>query len=195
MTIEDCTSDLKAMEEVESSTGDSTKNPDEESKDTNVSPERSVESWSDDPPVAAREPAESLQANDYAPANILTLVETAAPSVTPSRKNELLLQARADRLAWIQSVPLPYISTNSSTAHDAGLDPWNSDDRLVFLRDSNAIQSLPSMPQVLSSLYGIENGISSDVVAERIQAQASYCAKRRRFLNHAILTNSYTTSV
>lgn len=94
----------------------------------------------------------------------------AAPSVTPDRKNELLLQARADRVSWIQKVPLPYEAMRRSTDDD---NPWNHDDRLLLLKDSNAVQSLPCIPQVLTSLYGMDQGTSAEV-ADRIQTVVSF---------------------
>lgn len=93
----------------------------------------------------------------------------AAPSVTIDRKNDLLLQARADRMAWIQTVPLPYSKKSTRSTEDK-VDPWNEDDRLTLLRNSNAVQSLPCIPQVLSSLYGMEQGTSEDIVVNRIQS-------------------------
>lgn len=97
----------------------------------------------------------------------------AAPSVTLDRKNELLLQARADRISWIQNVSLPYETTIADASHSTDKnDPWNHDDRLSLLKDSNAVQSLPCIPQVLSSLYGMEQGTSENV-ANRIQTVVS----------------------
>lgn len=92
----------------------------------------------------------------------------AAVSVTIDRKNELLLQARADRISWIQTVPLPYELPRSTDIND----PWNDDERLALLKDSNAVQSLPCIPQVLSSLYGAEQNTSEDM-ANRIQTVVS----------------------
>jgi len=40
--------------------------------------------------------------------------EDNTPAVRPERKQELLLQARADRVAWIQQVPLPYQPATAS---------------------------------------------------------------------------------
>lgn len=127
---------------------------DEESKDTAEEP---VESWPD-------EPQQEVAEGPAAVSSVLSAPE-AAPSVTPDRKNELLLQARADRISWIQAVPLPYEISRSTDN-----DPWNQDDRLALLKDSNAVQSLPCIPQVLSSLYGMEQSTSADV-AERIQSK------------------------
>lgn len=114
-------------------------------------------SWTDDP---------LQEAESHVP-DIFSPPET-APSVTPSRKNELLLVARADRIAWIQKVPLPYQTFKTIRPTPAD-DPWSHDDRLVLLRDSNAVQSLPSIPNVLSSLYGEEESTPAHV-ATRIQA-------------------------
>jgi hypothetical protein len=114
-------------------------------------------SWTDDP----------LQDADSQVPDVFSPPET-APSVTPSRKNELLLEARADRIAWIQKAPLPY-QTFKTIRPAAADDPWGQDDRLVLLRDVNAVQSLPSIPNVLSSLYGEEESTPAHVTT-RIQA-------------------------
>jgi hypothetical protein len=130
----------------------------EENLDIRVEP---AESWEEDPPLESESPVPAT----------LSSPET-APSVTPNRKNELLLQARADRIAWIQRVPLPYRKCESSPSICTD-DPWIQDDRLALLRDSNAVQSLPSIPNVLSSLYGMEESTSTDVAA-RVQALVSF---------------------
>lgn len=130
----------------------------EENIDIRVKP---TESWEDDPLQESESPV---------PATV-TSPET-APSVTPSRKNELLLQARADRIAWIQRVPLPYRKCQSSPSVCTD-DPWSQNDRLALLKDSNAVQSLPSIPNVLSSLYGMEESTSTEVAA-RIQSSVGF---------------------
>ena len=61
-------------------------------------------------------------------------------AITMDRKEYLLKKARADRLAWIQSVPLPY-STDDNSILDA----------------THIIQELPSANKILSSLYGTDN--------------------------------------
>jgi hypothetical protein len=58
-------------------------------------------------------------------------------AVTVDRKEHLLRKARADRLAWIQSVPLPY-STAESNILDA----------------THIIKELPTVGKILSNLYG-----------------------------------------
>ena len=63
-------------------------------------------------------------------------------TVTTERKHELLLQARADRLRWIQKVPLPFLNAGS-------LDPLET-----FLTNSHASLLLPNVSGVLYHLYG-----------------------------------------
>ena len=58
--------------------------------------------------------------------------------VTMDRKELLLKQAREDRLAWIQSVPLPFSAPN----HNSILD------------GTHILPELPSITNVLSHLYG-----------------------------------------
>jgi len=130
----------------------------EESKE-NV--QETLESWRDDE-------APQEVSSDAIP-SALSAPE-AAPSVTPARKNELLLRARADRISWIQAVPLPY---EMNVAPSTDNDPWSQDERLALLKDSNAVQSLPCIPQVLTSLYGMEQGSSVDM-ADRIQTVVSF---------------------
>ena len=86
-------------------------------------------------------------------------------SVHPKRKEELLLQARADRLQWIQKVSLPYRPTSDSQK----TDPWSQDDRLVHFVSSHAAKQLPTTLPLLSELYGVSSTASSPI-ADRIQA-------------------------
>ena len=126
----------------------------EKNVDIKVEP---AESWEEYPQVDSESPVPST----------LSSPET-APSVTPSRKNELLLQARSDRISWIQRVPLPYRKCESSPSICTD-DPWKQDHCLALLRDSNAVQSLPSILDVLTSLYELDESTATDIAA-RIQA-------------------------
>jgi Vacuolar sorting protein 9 (VPS9) domain len=69
--------------------------------------------------------------------------EAVSQSVTPHRKEQLLLQARSDRLRWIQQVPLPY--ETKGKPHDRFSK---------FLHYSQVSQQLPSVALVLQHLYG-----------------------------------------
>jgi hypothetical protein len=74
--------------------------------------------------------------------------ETSAPalSVTPQRKEELLLQARADRILWIQKVPLPYRrNRNTATDEPRGMT--------TFLADSHVATQMPAISTILQHLY------------------------------------------
>lgn len=66
----------------------------------------------------------------------------AATAVNPRRKEELLLEARNERLKWVQQVPLPY----EKDVDDASLSP--------FLTYSHASQHLPAATKILQHLYG-----------------------------------------
>lgn len=126
--------------------------------------EESTESWRDEAADVSTDVPTVLSSQE------------AAPSVTPERKNELLLQARADRISWVQAVPLPYQVNSICTDVADTNDPWSQNDCLAsLLKDSNAVQSLPCIPQVLSSLYGAEQGITTDM-AERIRTKVSFGA-------------------
>ena len=64
-----------------------------------------------------------------------------ATSVTPRRKEELLLEARNERLKWVQQVPLPFekpVDANTSS----------------FLRYTHVSQHLPTASKILQHLYG-----------------------------------------
>eukprot|EP00545_Synedropsis_sp_CCMP1620_P011492 CAMPEP_0119009056 /NCGR_PEP_ID=MMETSP1176-20130426/4114_1 /TAXON_ID=265551 /ORGANISM="Synedropsis recta cf, Strain CCMP1620" /LENGTH=676 /DNA_ID=CAMNT_0006961501 /DNA_START=47 /DNA_END=2077 /DNA_ORIENTATION=- len=65
-------------------------------------------------------------------------------SVTVDRKRDLLREARADRVAWIQTVPLPYTitTTGSSTTSSSVLDT------------THIVKELPSATKILTHLYG-----------------------------------------
>ena len=87
-------------------------------------------------------------------------------AVTVERKEELLAQARADRLEWIRKVPLPYKSDkrNGSALEDSETDldqVWERDPRLAELKKTFVVQQSPSAVQVLSHLYGL--GSTSDM--------------------------------
>jgi hypothetical protein len=72
--------------------------------------------------------------------------------VTVDRKEFLLQQARENRLAWIQSVPLPY-STAESTVLDA----------------THILPELPSATKILSLLYGCcSNSSNTKEIAARL---------------------------
>ena len=93
----------------------------------------------------------------------------AAPSVSASRKAELLVQARADRRKWIQIVPLPYASQRDRN------NVWSVEDRLNNLQSSLACKRLPVATQVLSELYGLESKIrTTDEIAERVDGIVSF---------------------
>jgi hypothetical protein len=85
-------------------------------------------------------------------------------AVTPARKEELLLEARADRIQWIQQVPLPY-----RKIVDKG-DPWNQDEKLSTFRSSHAGKHLPAAFTVLSHLYGMQASTSPTEVAARLES-------------------------
>jgi hypothetical protein len=119
-----------------------------------------TDSWQDDGP-----PITDPDATILAP--------LAAPTVTLDRKKELLLQARASRLAWIQRVPLPYKMTPMS-ADDEG----NADHHLSDLATTHATHKLPSISKVLSALYGIETSLESSHISSRIHSAVSSNSKR-----------------
>jgi Vacuolar sorting protein 9 (VPS9) domain len=94
-------------------------------------------------------------------------------SVTCERKEALLQQARGDRLQWIRKVPLPYQPPppppqqqqhDDNNSNDADSNTkcssswwWHQDERLRQLKNSHAVQQLPTALMVLSHLYGIPN--------------------------------------
>lgn len=78
-------------------------------------------------------------------------------SVKTNRKAALLLEARADRIAWVQSVPLPYaITTNGEP--------------VSLFNESHAVRQLPSASKVIAVLYREGEGISKQEIDERVDA-------------------------
>lgn len=103
----------------------------------------------------------------------------AAPSVSVSRKKELLVQARSDRRKWIQQVPLPY-----ATLKDPN-NIWSSEDRLNNLQSSLACKRLPVATKVLSELYGLETKTrSTEAVAERVNGLIKPFVKNDKILEN-----------
>ncbi|GAX15379.1 hypothetical protein FisN_8Lh327 [Fistulifera solaris] len=87
------------------------------------------------------------------------------PSVTPPRKEVLLLAARRDRLQWIQEAPLPYRKERNQK------DPWEQNDVLFLLKQCHAVSQVPTAIAALEQLYNIANGGESVVtIAQRIQS-------------------------
>lgn len=106
--------------------------------------------------------------------------------VTAKRKEELLLQARAERKRWIRKVSLPYDSkqlarvvgnsgveegatgsaaaANGNGTSDPANQLWSSRDGLDKLQNSLICGNrfLPGTASVLSELYGISSTIDSD---------------------------------
>ena len=89
-----------------------------------------------------------------------------AEAVSVERKEELLLEARVNRLQWIHRVPLPYRKAESPD------DPWVQEKGLAsFLKTCHAAALMPSTTKVLSHLYGMEDQrVSSEEVANRIES-------------------------
>ena len=86
-------------------------------------------------------------------------------AVSVERKEELLLEARVNRLQWIHQVPLPYRKAESPD------DPWVQEKGLAtFLQSCHAAAMMPSMTKVLGHLYGMnDKRVSPEEVAMRIE--------------------------
>ncbi|GAX25771.1 hypothetical protein FisN_8Hh327 [Fistulifera solaris] len=96
---------------------------------------------------------------------VLRSASQPTPSVTPQRKEVLLLEARRDRLQWIQEAPLPYRKERNQQ------DPWEKNDALYLLKQCHAVSQVPTVIAALEQLYNISNGGESVVsIAQRIQA-------------------------
>lgn len=95
-------------------------------------------------------------------------------SVSHDRKQQLLLQARADRRKWVQKVTLPYASAR---------DPdniWSTEDRLHPLQSSLACKRIPTVTKVLSELYGLENNFRKpEEIAQRVDSLVSLLFLKR----------------
>jgi hypothetical protein len=86
-------------------------------------------------------------------------------SVGSDRKQQLLVQARAERRKWVQTVPLPY-----ATARDPN-DVWSTQDQLHPFQSSVACKRVPAVTKVLSELYGLENHTRTpEEVAQRVDS-------------------------
>lgn len=93
--------------------------------------------------------------------------ETPPKSVTPRRKEALLLEARSDRLQWIQEAPLPYRKERDQE------DPWDNIDALHLLRQCHAVSQVPSAIRALEHLYNLSSstrGESIVDIAQRIES-------------------------
>ena len=91
---------------------------------------------------------------------------TGPEAVSVERKEELLMEARVNRLQWIHQVPLPYRKAELPD------DPWVQEEGLAaFLKTCHAAALMPSTTKVLSHLYGMEDHrVSSEQVAARIKS-------------------------
>ena len=89
--------------------------------------------------------------------------------VTAKRKEELLLQARAERKQWVRSIPLPFdpellSSKNQKANSDATYRLWSSRDGLDSFQSSLIFHDrlLHGATSVLSELYGIGSALDDD---------------------------------
>ena len=98
------------------------------------------------------------------PSNRATATATAAETVSVERKEQLLLEARVNRLQWIHQVPLPYRKAESPD------DPWIKNDELAnFVNTCHAAALMPSTTKILSHLYGMEDQrVTPEDVAARL---------------------------
>jgi Vacuolar sorting protein 9 (VPS9) domain len=123
-----------------------------------------VGSFDEDVLPALHHAAGSVPAeNDPHPSSSFSMVQSdnVALSVTPQRKDELLLEARSDRLRWIQRVPLPYRTKESGSNHRF----------FRFLHYSHATQHMPSAARVLEYLYGHEPDRVDALLEKRFESQ------------------------
>lgn len=98
----------------------------------------------------------------------IVLGESQPPSVMQDRKDELLKKARADRMKWIERVPLPFASARDPNNF------WTQEDRLSRIQSSPACTRLPTVTKVLSELYGMEDHTRTPKqVADRIESLVS----------------------
>ena len=122
-----------------------------------------------------------------------TLRRTSAETVSVERKEELLMEARANRLQWIHQVPLPYRKAESPD------DPWVQEKGLAsFLKTCHAAALMPSTTKVLSHLYGMEDQlVSPEEVADRIESLVSASIDRSScliILNHSMHERKTTSN-
>ena len=86
-------------------------------------------------------------------------------AVSVERKEQLLLEARVNRLQWIHQVPLPYRKSESPD------DPWVQENGLAnYIKTCHAAAFMPSMTKVLSHLYGMDDQRTTpEDIAHRIE--------------------------
>lgn len=125
---------------------------------------------SDDASIPPATPTRPASAN-----NPSTPVPSSPPSpmkrtvVTAKRKEELLLQARAERKRWIRTIPLPYNpdlllanrTTDGRTKQDATNCLWSSREGLDQFQSSLVFRDrlLQGATSILSELYGIGSAL------------------------------------
>mmetsp|Transcript_20191 Transcript_20191/g.58398 ORF Transcript_20191/g.58398 Transcript_20191/m.58398 type:complete len:112 (-) Transcript_20191:4176-4511(-) len=79
--------------------------------------------------------------------------------MTPERKQQLLLQARKERIAWVNVASNPYRKRliDDDSAHCLG------EDDIALLQSLNVCQFLPSAPNVLRDLYQQNNTLHATI--------------------------------
>lgn len=113
-----------------------------------------------DGPSAA---ASSFDDSEHPPPTSTTTTSAAPIAVDPARKRRLLLEARKDRIAWIDASSVPYRidadadpsdGSGSSKAGGMAGEAEEEGDVLSMLKSSRACAEVESAMDVLSSLYG-----------------------------------------
>jgi hypothetical protein len=125
--------------------------------------ERKADETSLEPTIEALGLAENTHLSPIGEPSQATADVVLSASVHPDRKRDLLLQARTDRIMWIQQAPLPYKILSDSS------DPWSRDERLTNLKDSHGGNQLPTVIEILSNLYGLNVSTTPEEVASRLE--------------------------
>ena len=97
-------------------------------------------------------------------------VTTTKPtSVAPSRKQELLQQARSARLEWLRQVPFPYSQDDTHSPSSSSLQNDNDNNNLTLSRtsplaplaDTHAGRHMPAALHILQHLYGLDTNTNN----------------------------------
>jgi len=133
-----------------------------------------VASSQDSVPIPPETPTSADNANNSSIEDPTSSAPTSSKQtvVTAKRKEELLLQARAERKRWVRSVPLPYdalLVTDEKAKQDAANRLWSREGLNNYQNSLSKFNSglLSGATSVLSELYGIGNALDDDEDEEK----------------------------
>ena len=119
------------------------------------------------PPVPNQD--HNLPRSSSASSTTAAATTTKPTSVTPSRKQELLQQARSARLEWLRQVPFPYSQDDTHSPSSSSLQNDNDNNNLTLSRtsplaplaDTHAGRHMPAALHILQHLYGLDTNTNN----------------------------------